>query len=116
MSNFEFSPAPWIPFRDKKELERVRNIKREDIEKHWNPDFHITVVPDPVGVFIADVFTRIKESDEQDKKVIMVFPNPWSKTYKTIGTLINRAGIDCRNVHIFAMDEFANEDVDLVVS
>lgn len=110
MSDFEFSPAPWIPFRDKKELDRVRNIKREDIEKHWNPDFKIRVVPDPVGVFIADVFTRIKESDEQDKKLVMVFPNPWSKTYKTIGALINRAGIDCRNVHIFAMDEFANED------
>lgn len=110
MSKFHFNPAPWIPFRDTKELERVRNIKRADYEKHWNPDFKIRVVPNPVAILIADVFTRIKESDEQDKKLVMVFPNPWSKTYQTIGTLINRAGISCRNVHAFAMDEFADEN------
>ena len=110
MSEFHFNPAPWIPFRDTKELERVRNIKRADYEKHWNPDFKIRVVPNPVAILIADVFTRIKESDEQDKKLVMVFPNPWSKTYQTIGTLINRAGISCRNVHAFAMDEFADEN------
>ena len=110
MGTFHVSPAPWIPFRDEKELERVRNIKRADFEKHWNPDFKIRVVPNPVGILIADVFTRIKESDEQDKKLTMVFPNPWSKTYRTIATLINRAGVNCRNVNMFAMDEFADED------
>lgn len=109
MKEFTFSPAPWIPFRDVEELKRVREIKMEDMEKHWNPEFKIRVVPNPVAILIADCFTRIKESDEQDKKLVMVFPNPWSKTYKTLGTLINRARISCRNVHIFAMDEFADE-------
>ena len=41
MKEFTFSPAPWIPFRDKEVLERVRNMKREDLEKHSNPDFKI---------------------------------------------------------------------------
>ena len=41
MSEFPFEPASWIPFKDKAEIERVRNIKREDIEKHPNPDFKI---------------------------------------------------------------------------
>ncbi len=110
MSTFRFKPAPWIPFRDIEELERVRNIKREDLEKHWNPEFRIKVIPNVVSTFIADCFTRIKMSDEHDQKLIMVFPNPWSKTYKTIGELINRFSVDCRNVHIFAMDEFADEE------
>ena len=110
MSSFECKPAPWLPFIDRKELERVRAIKREDITKHWNPDFRIKIVPDPRATFIADVFTRIKMSDDLDQRLVMIFPNPWSKAYETIGELINRFGVDCRNVHIFAMDEWANED------
>jgi arsenate reductase len=48
--------------------------------------------------------------------LVMVFPNPWSKAYRTIGELINRFGVDCRNVHIFAMDEFADEKFDYVIT
>lgn len=29
---FNFKPASWLPSRDIKMLERVRNIKREDME------------------------------------------------------------------------------------
>ncbi len=110
MSEFTFNPAPWVPFKDTKELERVRNIKSTEMEKHPNPDFRIKVLPNVVGNFIADCFTRIKMSDEQDKKLVMVFPNPWSKSYRVIGELVNRFGISCRNVHAFAMDEFADEE------
>jgi glucosamine-6-phosphate deaminase len=110
MSEFNFKPASWVSFKDKAELERVRNIKREDIEKHWNPDFRIKVVPDTKSIFIADCFTRIKMSDDLDKKLVMIFPNPWVKAYQTIGELINRFKVNCRNVHIFAMDEWADEE------
>jgi len=110
MKEFDFSPASCVPFKDKEVLERVRNIKREDIEKHWNPDFRIKVVPDVKSIFIADCFTRMKMSDELDKKLVMIFPNPWPKTYQTIGMLINRFGVNCRNVHTFVMDEWADED------
>lgn len=109
MNNFEFSPANWIPFRNKAELDRVRGIKREDMEKHWNPAFRIKIVPDVRAVFIADCFTRMKMSDEQNKKLVMIFPNPWPDAYITIGELINRFRVNCRNVHIFAMDEWADE-------
>jgi len=48
-NSFQFMPAPWIPFKDKEVLERVRRIKRKDMEKHSNPDFKIKIVSD-VGI------------------------------------------------------------------
>jgi len=91
-------------------MDRVRSIPREDMEKTSNPDFRIKIVPDVKSLLVADVFTRIKMSDELDQKLVMVFPNPWPKTYFTIGELINRFGVCCRNVHLFAMDEWADEN------
>ncbi len=107
---FNFEPAAWIPFRDKEVLERVRKIKRENMEKHPNPDFKIKIVPDVNSIWIADMFTRIKESDEQDKKVVMILPNPAPTTYETVAELINRFRVNCRNVYTFIMDEWADED------
>jgi len=43
MSDFTYQPSYYVPFRDTEVLERVRKIKREDIEKHSNPDFRIMV-------------------------------------------------------------------------
>ena len=40
---FTFGPAEWIPFKDKEVLQRVRNIKREDMERHDNPEFKIKI-------------------------------------------------------------------------
>jgi 6-phosphogluconolactonase/glucosamine-6-phosphate isomerase/deaminase len=110
MTAFNFKPASWIPFKDQAELEKCRNLKKEDIEKHWNPDFKIKIVDDPRALFIADCFTRIKMSDDLDQTLVMIFPNPWPLAYKTIAEMISRFEVDCRNVHIFAMDEWADED------
>lgn len=108
--NFDFTPASWIPFRDKKVLEHCRNIRREDMEKHENPDFRIKIVADVTSVFVADMFTRIKESDEQDKPLSFILPNPWASAYSNVALLCNRFGVSCRNLHTFDMDEWANED------
>ena len=63
-----------MPFKDQKELERVRAIKREDITKHSNPNLHITVYRDEEieTVMLADMFKRILNSDRYDKKVVMI--------------------------------------------
>ena len=45
MSVFKFEPAPFVPFKDKEVIKRCRSIKREDIEKHPNPDFKIQTRP-----------------------------------------------------------------------
>ena len=43
MEKFTYSPSLHVPFRDMEALEYARNIKREDIDKHPNPDFKIMV-------------------------------------------------------------------------
>ena len=40
-TTFTYSPSKWVPFRDKAVLDRVRNIKSEDITKHANPKLSI---------------------------------------------------------------------------
>lgn len=109
-TNFTFNPAPWIPFQDKKVLEQVRRIKREDMEKHSNPEFKIKIVPDVGSLWIADMIMRIKESDIQNKKLVMILPNPAPIAYTAVAEIINRFGINCRNVFTFNMDEWADQD------
>ena len=107
---FEFSPSQWVPFKDKKVIEKVANIKREDIEKHPNPDFKIKVVQDAdvEYLWVTDMFRRIKHSSDTGEKLVMILPNP-CPTYRHVARLINACKIDCRNVFAFAMDEYADE-------
>jgi len=111
-SLFKFSPSNFVPFRDSKEIERCRRIKRQDIEQHANPDFRIRVLPGEEIEFawIADIFRRIKESDDFDRPVVMILPNPCPSVYRRVSYLINLFSVSCRNVHLFAMDEYANEE------
>ena len=60
MENFKYGMSKWAPFKDRKVCERVRNIKKEDITKHPNPDFKIRVIKDDDFAFmrIWDIFSR----------------------------------------------------------
>jgi glucosamine-6-phosphate deaminase len=109
-SIFNYSPSECVPFRDRKEIDRVAGIKREDIEKHANPDFKIKVIPDADIEFlwVTDMVKRIKESADTGNKLVMILPNP-SPAYRHVARIINALGIDCRNVYAFAMDEYADE-------
>jgi glucosamine-6-phosphate deaminase len=111
MSHFAFEPAEWIPFRDTAEIARVRAIDRADIEKHDNPDFQIRVVPDDhVGyLWSGDLVARCKESDDLDETRVLLMPNP-CHLYAQVAGLINRLRINCRNVWLFALDEWADQD------
>lgn len=114
MPTFDFQPSKWVPFRDKAVLERVRNIKRDDITKReptWHPNFNPMVVPDDMieWIWVSDIVARIKASDEEDKPVVFIFPNP-AHSYKKVAYQVNRMRINCRNVHVFIMDEYADED------
>lgn len=111
MKKFDYSPSKWVPFRDKKIIENVRNIKREDITKHNNPEFKISVVPDAdvEYLLVTDIFSRIVRSMETGEKLVMILPNP-CPSYKYVARLINACKIDCRNVYGFAMDEYADEN------
>ena len=109
-ADFNFKPGVYVPFKDREVCERVRKISGKDLEKHSNPDFRIKVMLNPHPVVIADIFTRIKMSDDQNKKVTMILGNPEPETYGPVAQLINLHRVNCRNVHIFAMDEWADEE------
>jgi glucosamine-6-phosphate deaminase len=107
---FDYEPAAFVPFRDRKVLARVRAIKREDIAKHWNPDYRINVVQDADIEFLwlNDMFHRIKTAMEQERQFVMITPNPWTR-YKRLAYMLNKHRVNCRWLHTFNMDEYANE-------
>lgn len=108
---FDFNPSHWVPFKDKDEIIRVSNIKKEDIEKHSNPDFKIKIIPDADVDFIwlTDMVSRIKHAAETGDRLVMILPNP-APIYRHVARLINACNIDCRNIYAFAMDEYADEN------
>jgi glucosamine-6-phosphate deaminase len=111
MSEFTFRPSRWVPFRDKAELDKVRAITREEIEKHPNPDFHIRVVPDDFveTIWITDMFRRIQQGAEEGRRVVMVLPNP-AHLYKKVAYMINQFRVDCSHLYTFNLDEYADEE------
>ena len=65
---------------------------------------------DPHPVLIATLFSRIKEASEKGKKITLILGNPEPDTYIPLAQLINYFKVDCKNVHLFAMDEWADQD------
>ncbi len=110
MKEFTYSPSTHVPFRDEIVLAYVRNIKREDIEKHPNPKFHIMVrkAKEIEFAFITDIFYRIKQAADAGENVVLIFPNP-VPAYRQVAYLINKFRVNCKHVHVFAMDEYADE-------
>lgn len=110
MIEFPFKPADWLPSRDVEMLERVRNIKRDEMEYTNENGFSVKVVLNPTLIMVQDVFHRIYMSDVTDTRLVMIFPNQWPDAYSAIAEMINKWNVNCRNVHAFAMDEWADED------
>jgi glucosamine-6-phosphate deaminase len=111
VSEFRYGVSEHAPFRDRDVCERVRSIDRADIEKHDNPDFRVRVVDDDAiaSLRIKDLFSRIRESDEKDQRLVMILPQPHPQ-YRKVADLINEHRVNCRNIHTFNMDEWADED------
>ncbi len=111
MTKFTYQPSRSIPFRDLATIELCRKIKRSQIEKHPNPDFRIRVVKDDDVAFLwfGDIVGRIIRARDEGRQLVMILPNPWPG-YRHVARLLNEARIDCRHVHVFAMDEYADQD------
>ncbi|MCK9328602.1 MAG: hypothetical protein M0Q94_01870 [Candidatus Cloacimonetes bacterium] len=107
---FNFQPSAFLPIRDTSVLDHCRSIKREEMEYTNAHGFSVRVVPDPTLLLVADVFERIRKSDEENTHLTMIFPNQWPDVYKSIAFLCNQHNISCRNVDAFAMDEWADEN------
>lgn len=108
-TDLKFIPGDYVPFKDREVCERLRKISGKDLEKHPNPDFNIKVMMNPHPVLISTLFTRIKDASENNKKITLILGNPEPETYIPLAQLINYFKVDCKNVHIFAMDEWADD-------
>ena len=109
---FRFKPASWLPHSDLplEELERVRNIKREDMEYTNENGFSVRVVMNPTLLMVQDIFYRILMSDINDTPFSMICPNQWPAAYSSVAEMLNKYNVSARNVHAFAMDEWADEE------
>lgn len=110
MTTFTYGISTFAPMRDRAVAERVRGIDRADIARHPNPEFQIRVVPDGDIAFlrIHDLFSRIKASDEEDRRLTLILPQPHPQ-YAKVAYLINKYRVNCRNLFTFNMDEWADE-------
>jgi len=110
MNEFPFEPHEVVPFRDQEAIERVRRIRREDITRHSNPDFHIHVVRDSeIGLItLIDRFYRLKTAMDEGREVAFILGNP-NPGYVSFARMINRFQLNCSGLWVFAMDEWADE-------
>ena len=109
---FRFKPASWLPHSELplEELERIRNIKREDMEYTNENGYSVRVVMDPTLCMVQDMFYRILMSDIHDTHFTMICPNQWPGAYSAVAEMLNKYNVSARNVDAFAMDEWADED------
>jgi 6-phosphogluconolactonase/glucosamine-6-phosphate isomerase/deaminase len=110
MNEFVFEPAEFVPFKDREALAKARSVHGKELEKYSNDKMTIRVMKNPHPVIIGDIFTRMKMSDDLDKKQVLILGNPEPETYIPVAELVNYHKVNCRNVHIFAMDEWADQD------
>ncbi len=111
MTTFTFRPSKYVPFADLEVIDRCRKITRQEITKHPNPEFKICVVPDCDAEFmwVTDMVSRLQAAANAGRKIVMILPNP-APTYRHVARLINQLRIDCSRLHVFAMDEYADQD------
>lgn len=112
---FDFAPAPWAPFKNREVLD---SVIYEDVAKHQNdtfenPQFKLMVVPDVHNYFAMELVHRIRVSDVKDQKLVMVIPSPENAVFISAVEALNKFKISCRNVHIFFLYEYANENGDV---
>ena len=60
-------------------------------------------------IWVTDMVRRLHDAAEAGRKIVMILPNP-CPTYRHVARLVNQLRIDCRRLHAFAMDEYADQD------
>ncbi len=104
MSEFVYQPAPFVPFRDLEVIERCRNLTREELVTHPNPDLNIQILPSEEITFrwFADLINRIATTGAAGERCVLLLPNPWPG-YRHVARIINAARNDCKHLGAFAM-------------
>ena len=110
--NFKFAPAEWLPFKDE---EVMFSAMTEDFyakvgNNFENPEFELKVVPDVHNYFAVDLMQRIRMSDLKNEKLVVILPSPENAVFISITEALNKFKISCRNVHVFFLYEYANDE------
>ena len=72
--------------------------------------FSVKVVLNPELYMVQDLFYRILMSDLNNTQLTIICPNQWPDAYSAVAGMLNKYNVSARNVHAFAMDEWADED------
>ena len=114
-SVFPFAPAEWLPIRDQALLDNIVDVDlaTKQGKTYENPEFDFQVVWDVRNYFATDLFHRIRMSDVNNQKLVVLLPNPENPVYISVVENLNKYNVSCRNVHVFFADEFANEKGDV---
>ena len=110
---FQPELSKFIAFRDAAECARVRAITREQMCSHCNPDFQIRIIEDPIefyAAFALDIVGRIVTAQEEGRQCVLILPVGPVPQYAIATDIINRLRLDCKHVHTFNMDEYADEN------
>ena len=111
INKFEFEPAEWLPFHDREMLNRIgmSNILGLEGKNFENPEFELKIVYDVHNYFATDLYQRIRLSDVQNKKLVIILPSPENAVFISVTEALNKYRVSCRNVHVFFLYEYANE-------
>jgi glucosamine-6-phosphate deaminase len=110
---FTYALADFIDFRDKEACDRVRRITREEITRHPNSHFKISVIDEHKDLFAAfaiDMVREIKQALDEGRRFVCILPVGPVEQYPIAARLINQLRIPMHHVHTFNMDEYADEN------
>lgn len=110
-----FQPAEFLAFRDMEVCKKVAKIKKENLCKlpsETHPGFKARIAPvKDFHFFMAlDMLVRIKQTLEEGKQFVGVFPTGPIFQYHMLAEMVNALRIPLKHVHYFAMDEYADEN------
>ncbi|MBO5906983.1 MAG: hypothetical protein J6Q85_02375 [Clostridia bacterium] len=109
---FNFAPAEFLPFQDREVLDSVISIdlKTREGNTFENPEFELRIVHDVHNYFATDLMQRIRMSDLKNEKLVVILPSPENAVFLSLASALNRFKISCRNLHVFFLYEYANEE------
>jgi len=115
INKFAFAPAQWLPLQDQEMLDRVGAMQLAEHQGavYENPDFRVKLEIDVHVNFSIDLFQRIRMSDVEDKKLVLILPSPENAVFLSVVENLNKFRVSCRNVHVFFLYEYANEAGDV---
>lgn len=110
--DFTYALSEFIPFRDQEACRRVRQIRKEEITRHPNPEFKIRVIEEANRFYLEfalDLVGRIRQAREEGKSLVAILPVGPTPQYAIAARIINELDLSCHHVHTFNMDEYADE-------